>query len=82
MIGGLMDIQTMETLRDVGAYGLMSLALIGGFRGWYIWRWQHDKAIAEKEATIARLLKENMKWEDRTMRLLDVNKRLADLVTL
>lgn len=89
-----MDLNDLATIRDLGAYGLMSLALIGGFRGWYIWRWQHEAAlavcreaiadrdalIAKKEQAIERLVTEKEQWEARTITLLDVNKLLAERV--
>jgi hypothetical protein len=71
----------MAVLRDAGIIGLLGFALIGGFRGWYVWRWTYERDMASKDATIARLLVENTKWETRAMRLLKVSDTLAEKVS-
>jgi hypothetical protein len=35
-------------LRDIGAYGLLALAVIGGYRGWYVWRWHYQSMDDER----------------------------------
>lgn len=37
----------LETLTDAGSKVLLALALIGGYRKWYVWWWQY---AALKEA--------------------------------
>jgi hypothetical protein len=51
-------------IRDLGFGGLLTVALIGGFRGWYVWAWQY-KAKAD-EATF---------WRDLAMRLLPLAEK-------
>lgn len=86
-----MNLDDLATIRDLGATALMALALMGGMRGWYIWRWQHDAALAvcreaiadrdarlaQRDAAIERLVQEKREWESRVLLLLDTNKVLA-----
>ena len=39
-------LEALRTARDLGAYGALGLAIVGGFRGWYVWRWQYDQEVA------------------------------------
>lgn len=41
--------QILPIARDVTITGALLLALIGGHRGWYVWRWQHDELRREKD---------------------------------
>lgn len=41
--------QTLSLAKDAGAYGLLVLAVIGGYRGWYVWRWQYDRVERERD---------------------------------
>lgn len=77
---GLEPQSALALLRDAGIVGLLTFALVGGYRGWYVWRWQHERELAAKDATITRLLIENQKWETRSMRLLKVSDTLAEKV--
>jgi hypothetical protein len=33
----------LGVVADAGVIGLLTLAVIGGFRGWYFWRWYVDE---------------------------------------
>lgn len=89
-----MDPQTLTYARDLGVIGLLVVAVVGGYFGFYVFRWtydqtlaQHAKEIAQKDATIERILAENKRLEaklerreDQLFQLLDTNKLLAGKV--
>lgn len=53
MDGGEMDpLKFAQMMRDVGITALLGFAILGGYRGWYVWRWQHDSAVARMEAQL------------------------------
>lgn len=39
------ELQVLGYLRDGGAYAVLIFALIGGYKGWYVWRWTYDAAV-------------------------------------
>jgi hypothetical protein len=63
-----MDPQTIRSFLDIGIAGLLMVALIGGFRGWYVWKWQWDRLSADRD-----------EWKALAMRSLDTTERAADL---
>jgi len=72
----MQDIVTFANwIKDAGAVGILVTALLGGKFGWYVWKEQHDREIAAKDAEIARLTKDVDKWENRAMRLLHVTEQ-------
>lgn len=73
--------QIAPIVRDITISVALFVALEGGRRGWYVWRWTYERDIAQKDATITRLLAENQKWETRAMRLLNVSEGLAEKVS-
>jgi hypothetical protein len=36
-------------IRDLGFGGLMTVALLGGFRQWYVWRWVFKALEADRD---------------------------------
>lgn len=61
-------------LRDLGVLGALFLMVVGGFRGWYVWRWQYEeqkeqtrRAIAERDEWAA-IVKESMEVADHALR--------------
>lgn len=47
--------QISSVARDITVTALLVTALWGGFRGWWLWAWQHREAIAQKDHEIAEL---------------------------
>lgn len=45
-----MDVALLEALSRIGVVGLLILALVGGFREWYIYGPQHRRQVAEIRA--------------------------------
>lgn len=37
-----------QVVRDIGVGGLLFFALIGGFRGWYVWGAQYREMVADR----------------------------------
>lgn len=37
---------------DLSAFSLLAVAIVGGFKGWYVWRWTYDKHIALLEIQV------------------------------
>lgn len=45
-----MDVQQIfQTIRDAGVTGLLILALIGGFRKWWVFGWRYNEVVVEKD---------------------------------
>lgn len=53
----MLDPATWDALRDLGFGGLAAFALVGGFRGWYVWRREHDAVRADRDFWRATALK-------------------------
>lgn len=45
----MLDPALIATLKDLGLGGLAAFALVGGFRGWYVWRREYDALKAERD---------------------------------
>ena len=69
----MLDPATWAAIRDLGFGGLAAFALIGGFRGWYVWRREHDALKADRDFWRTAALKA-MGQTDTT---LEVTKKLA-----
>jgi hypothetical protein len=41
--------EIVNLIRDGGSTVLLVTAIVGGAKGWYVWRWQHDAVIAERD---------------------------------
>lgn len=67
------DLEIIERLRDLGAYGALILAILGGFRGWYVWRWVYD----EQKAETVKALAERDEWKNIALNGLGIAERLV-----
>ena len=45
----MLDPTAWAAFRDLGFGGMAAFALIGGFRGWYVWRREHDAVSADRD---------------------------------
>lgn len=69
-----MSIQEMfELVRDGGSLLLLVVAVIGGFKGWYVWRWVYDREVA---ATM-QMMKERDEWKNVALQGLAVAERVT-----
>lgn len=67
--------QVAEIVRDVGSTGLLAIGIIGGFKGWYVWRWQYDAQLLSHANEVSRLDAEKEEWKHIAMRGLEVAER-------
>lgn len=49
----------LATWLEGGSHLLLALALVGGYRGWYVWRREHDAMVSVYREEQLRLLKIN-----------------------
>ena len=63
-------LSAISLARDLGAYGVLALALVGGARGWYVWRWTHDKMLAQ-------VIEERDEWKSYAKRGLLISERVV-----
>jgi hypothetical protein len=40
-------------VRDGGTILLLTVAIVGGIRGWYVWRREYDRVVNQLQETIA-----------------------------
>jgi hypothetical protein len=43
------DPALIQALKDLGFGGMAVFALVGGFRGWYVWRREHDAVKVDRD---------------------------------
>ena len=55
-------------IRDLGFGGLLTVALIGGFRGWYVWAWTFRKLEADRDF-----------WRDFALRVVPLAEKATDV---
>lgn len=68
----------------------LAVALIGGMKGWYVWRHTHEKELKDKDSvisdrneTIKKLEKDRDYWRTIALRILTANeKTLAQIVDI
>lgn len=76
-----MDVQqigtTVELIRDGGATVFLVLAILGGFKGWYVWRWQYDERIRLASAEVDRVTRERDDWKDIAVRGVGVTEKIT-----
>jgi hypothetical protein len=56
---------------------LLVVAVLGGFKGWYVWRWQHDAVIAQYVEEVDALRQERDEWKAVALRGLSVAERVT-----
>lgn len=59
-----MDPDLIRSFLDIGVAGLLVVAIVGGFRGWYVWRWVWEAKVKECE-----------EWRALALRSLDTTER-------
>jgi hypothetical protein len=88
----MLDITSgIDILTKGGMLAALAIALLGGYRGWYVWGPTHDKEIkvkddtflkmeTEKNETIGKLEKDRDYWKEFSLRLLTANEKTLDKV--
>jgi hypothetical protein len=59
----LPDPALIQALKDLGFGGMAVFALVASFRGWFVWRREHDAVKADRDF-----------WREVALELKDVNK--------
>lgn len=55
--------QITDFVQAVGITGLLVIAILGGFRGWYVFKWVFDRMVAWYEAQLAEVRKDRDEWK-------------------
>jgi hypothetical protein len=42
-------VDAMKLVRDGGSTGLLVTAIVGGAKGWYVWGWQYQALVEERD---------------------------------
>lgn len=75
------DIATVADLLTKG--GLVSalvLALVGGMRGWYVWKNMHETRIKDLADQLVEIRKDRDYWRDTALRSIAATSRVATVV--
>jgi hypothetical protein len=75
------DVATVADLLTKG--GLVSaliLALVGGMRGWYVWKNVYETRSADLNNQIVELRKDRDYWRDQAVRAMSATSRVAAVV--
>ncbi len=60
-------VQTIEKVRELGAYGVIAFILIAFHRGWFVARWVYDKLDADRN-----------EWRAVAKRAVGLSERITD----
>lgn len=52
-----------EILRNVSVAGMLLTAILGGYKGFYVWRWSFDAMAKNYDDRLAALSKERDEWK-------------------
>lgn len=69
--------ELLPLVRDGGSTLLLVVAVIGGWKGWYVWRWQYDAQAAAAAKLVDQLTKERDEWKAVALRGLSVAERVT-----
>ena len=72
----------IQLLRDTGLFGMLIAVLVGGWKRWWVFGWQHASAIEHYERELEILRTERDRWERMALdgprrEVWDQNKRTA-----
>lgn len=63
-----MSPEQWQAIQSLGTGGLLAFALIGGFRGWYVWGRQYGEMVRERDF-----------WRDVALRSMGHTERAIEL---
>lgn len=76
-----MDFATLiDLVSRGGLIGALLIALVGGMRGWYIWKAPHDAIVKELQDRIDTLTVDRDYWRDQAIRALTTASRAVSVV--
>lgn len=64
-------------VKDGGSLALLVIAVVGGFKGWYVWRWQYDAQVVASTTAFEQMKKERDEWKTVALRGLAVAERVT-----
>jgi hypothetical protein len=70
-------VETVQLVRDGGSTALLVAAIVGGFRGWYVWGWQYREKIAACQLELAKVERDRDEWKAVALRGLSVAERIT-----
>lgn len=70
---------TVELLTRGGLVTALILALIGGMRGWYVWRGVHESAIKGLSDQLVEMKTDRNYWRDQAVRAMTVGGKVASI---
>jgi hypothetical protein len=63
----------LDLLQKAGVLGFALAAIVGGYRGIYLWRWTHEAIVAERDRQYAELLRQRDAHYAETVQRLNVD---------
>ncbi len=69
--------EALQLVQTGGSTGLLILAVLGGFKGWYVWRWQYDASQKAAERELAQMRQERDDWKAVATRGLAVAEKVT-----
>jgi len=76
-----MDLVTLiDLISRGGLVGALLVALVGGMKGWYIWKTSHETLMKELQERIDALTEDRDYWRDQAIRALTAANRVVSIV--
>jgi hypothetical protein len=78
----MQDLEIIGKLADISMKTAFALALVGGFRKWWVYGWVHtdlEKKVAEAEARCEKMRQERDVWMERAWAGVDYAKSATSL---
>lgn len=76
-----MDLVTLiDLISRGGLVGALLMALVGGMKGWYIWRNSHETLTKELQERIDALTEDRNYWRDQAIRALTAANKVVSIV--
>lgn len=72
--------EILRLVSDAGVVGLLAFAVIGGYRGWYVWRWHHEAALLVELDRRKEAEAREAEWKRLALRGADTIQNLTPLV--
>jgi hypothetical protein len=75
------DVATVaDLLTKGGLVTALVLALVGGMRGWYVWKNVYESRVLDMNTQISEMRKDRDYWRDQAVRAMSATTRVAAVV--
>jgi hypothetical protein len=75
------DVATIaDLLTKGGLVTALVLALVGGMRGWYVWKNVHETRVKDLLDQLAEIRKDREYWRETALRTISATSRVATVV--